>query len=552
MAIWRWGRLVEIIAEELIKGELGILVVAMAFTINRLDSQGGHDAVSVIVPALGVDGRKLAHGRVESVGADEETRSNRRRWRGGVGAGVRSSLPIVIFATLVFDNKDDSASSSKIRSSKPLVKLAFSTMVATVCGGALYRRASARQSNWMAASLAASQTCISSYGWIRVWSTCRHDPVCWRNETDDGVRLLARSWVSINAVLRWDVIGDDSVGAGKQVVTTRGHNSPGLTARQFKVVEGEAEAPDVDEDGDGSEDVDARPKGGADENLLRFDEFNEYKAIRHCAQIGTVTRLVVTGRRWRFAGIARVGARGLFSSRSMEITILRNRSMQSKCCDGDTESMFGRYLTWRSQSGLFKSVKLPPTSPTPLTPTTGLTPHRYLTNTILRPDLTIRDIKILEILLLRHHRHGIILFRDDTTTAAATAVTMQRIQFPDNRSWRRDRVARQNTARRRHETAPTISSSSSTATTCRAVIGSSPRRGPRRRQRVLVWFTVRYFASSRMMTFADMTTRSLLRDMNDCLPVILELVAATSSRADAATPPPGSPVSAAVRTVGAL
>jgi hypothetical protein len=73
--------------------------------------------------------------------------------------------------------------------------------------------------------LAASQTCISSYACTRVWSTWLQEPVDSRNETDDSVKLLARfeylssgevqarsllrSWVSIKAVLRWDVTGDD-------------------------------------------------------------------------------------------------------------------------------------------------------------------------------------------------------------------------------------------------------------------------------------------------------------------------------------------------------
>lgn len=75
-----------------------------------------------------------------------------------------SSCPCSILDTLVLDSNELSAPSSDIRSSKPLVRLRFSVMVATVRGGALYLVASALQSKCREASLAASQTCISSYG----------------------------------------------------------------------------------------------------------------------------------------------------------------------------------------------------------------------------------------------------------------------------------------------------------------------------------------------------------------------------------------------------
>lgn len=73
-----------------------------------------------------------------------------------------SSSPFLIDETLVLEKREDSAPSSAIRSRSPRARLAFSVIVATVCGGALYRCVSACQSNWMTASLAASQTCISS------------------------------------------------------------------------------------------------------------------------------------------------------------------------------------------------------------------------------------------------------------------------------------------------------------------------------------------------------------------------------------------------------
>ncbi len=63
---------------------------------------------------------------------------------------------------------------------------------------------------------------------MRVWSTCAQEPVVSRNETDEGVKLLARfenwcsgeghcrslerSWISISAVFRCDVTGEDSGG----------------------------------------------------------------------------------------------------------------------------------------------------------------------------------------------------------------------------------------------------------------------------------------------------------------------------------------------------
>lgn len=82
------------------------------------------------------------------VGGDEDSFGD----RDSVGQVERfkpsgSSLPFSIAETLVFENNEDSPSSSAMRPRSPLVRLAFSTMVATVCGGALYCRASRFQSN---------------------------------------------------------------------------------------------------------------------------------------------------------------------------------------------------------------------------------------------------------------------------------------------------------------------------------------------------------------------------------------------------------------------
>ena len=74
------------------------------------------------------------------------------------------SWPLSIEATVVLENRQLSLPllSSDMRASSPRVKFEFSVMVATLRRGALYRSASACQSNWMRASFAPSQTCISS------------------------------------------------------------------------------------------------------------------------------------------------------------------------------------------------------------------------------------------------------------------------------------------------------------------------------------------------------------------------------------------------------
>ena len=105
-----------------------------------------------------------------------------------------SSSPFSIEATVVLENRQSSPPllSSDMRASSPRVRFAFSVIVAIRRRGALYRSASAFQSNWIRESFAPSQTCISSYGWTRFWSTCFHAPMSSRNSTEDGVRLLAR------------------------------------------------------------------------------------------------------------------------------------------------------------------------------------------------------------------------------------------------------------------------------------------------------------------------------------------------------------------------
>ncbi len=140
-----------------------------------------------------------------------------------------SSSPFSIEATFVLGNSELEVSllNSDTRDSNPRVKFEFSIIVATFRRGALYLSDSALQSNCIRESLAASQTCIASYGWTRDWSTCFHAPIDSRNSTDDGVRLLARfkywsggdvhclallrSWDSTSAILRLDVNCEDSM-----------------------------------------------------------------------------------------------------------------------------------------------------------------------------------------------------------------------------------------------------------------------------------------------------------------------------------------------------
>ncbi|EDN10250.1 predicted protein [Histoplasma mississippiense (nom. inval.)] len=81
------------------------------------------------------------------------------------------------------------------------------------------------ESNDILAPVSPSQTLISWYGCTRATSTCSHTPTSLRNDTEEGVRLLTRlencvgskfqdldfdrSWLSIRAILSFEVIGED-------------------------------------------------------------------------------------------------------------------------------------------------------------------------------------------------------------------------------------------------------------------------------------------------------------------------------------------------------
>lgn len=117
-------------------------------------------------------------------------------------------------------------STCSIWDSKPLLKLEFSVMVATVRKGLLYLCASELQSKRIFESFEPSQTCISLYACTRDRSTFFQAPTVSRKDTEEGVKLLARFeyWSdpgsqaktlesgcdSISAVLRCSVTGDDS------------------------------------------------------------------------------------------------------------------------------------------------------------------------------------------------------------------------------------------------------------------------------------------------------------------------------------------------------
>ena len=119
-------------------------------------------------------------------------------------------------------------SSSMILDKRPLLRFAFSVMVATVRRGLLYFSASELQSKRILDPLAPSHTCISLYGWTRDCATCCQAPMPSRNAIEEGVRLLARfeyspafgfqsnrlerGCDSTSAILRCLVIGDDSRG----------------------------------------------------------------------------------------------------------------------------------------------------------------------------------------------------------------------------------------------------------------------------------------------------------------------------------------------------
>ena len=124
----------------------------------------------------------------------------------------------------------DSLSSASITlDNKPLLRFAFSVIVATVRNGLLYFSASELQSKRILDPLEASQTCISLYGCTRDCSTCFQAPIARRKDTEAGVKLLARfeyssalgfqarslesGCDSISAILRCFVIGDDSTEA---------------------------------------------------------------------------------------------------------------------------------------------------------------------------------------------------------------------------------------------------------------------------------------------------------------------------------------------------
>lgn len=119
-------------------------------------------------------------------------------------------------------------SSSMILDSRPLLRFAFSVMVATVRIGLLYFSPSELQSKLILDPLDPSHTCISLYGWTRDCVTCCQAPMASRNAIEDEVRLLARfeyssatglqsntlerGCDSTSAILRCLVTGDDSRG----------------------------------------------------------------------------------------------------------------------------------------------------------------------------------------------------------------------------------------------------------------------------------------------------------------------------------------------------
>lgn len=121
----------------------------------------------------------------------------------------------------------ESLSSASITlDSKPLLRFAFSVIVATVRSGLLFLSVAELQSNRIFDPLEPSQTCISLYGCTRECSTCFQAPTASRKESEAGVKLLARfeyssalgfqpkslesGCDSISAVLRCLVKGDDS------------------------------------------------------------------------------------------------------------------------------------------------------------------------------------------------------------------------------------------------------------------------------------------------------------------------------------------------------
>lgn len=120
----------------------------------------------------------------------------------------------------------ESLSSASITlDSKPLLRFAFSVIVATVRNGLLFFSVAELQSNRIFDPLEPSPTCISLYGCTRECSTCFQAPTASRKETEAGVKLLARfeyssalgfqptslesGCDSISAVLRCLVKGDD-------------------------------------------------------------------------------------------------------------------------------------------------------------------------------------------------------------------------------------------------------------------------------------------------------------------------------------------------------
>lgn len=163
---------------------------------------------------------------------DSETTGQDDRFR-----PPRSSRPFSIDETVelnirlrpaVLSSPGSFSSASITRDNRPLLKFAFSVMVATVRNGLLYLCASELQSNRILDPLEPSQTCISLYACTRDCSTSFQAPIESRKEIEAGVKLLARfeyssdfgaqartldsGCDSINAILRSLVTGDDSTG----------------------------------------------------------------------------------------------------------------------------------------------------------------------------------------------------------------------------------------------------------------------------------------------------------------------------------------------------
>ena len=70
--------------------------------------------------------------------------------------------------------------------------LEFSVMVAIVPLDEDEDTAVEAQSNSIREDVTPSHTCISLYGCVRAWSICSHAPIEERNDSEEGVRELAR------------------------------------------------------------------------------------------------------------------------------------------------------------------------------------------------------------------------------------------------------------------------------------------------------------------------------------------------------------------------